>query len=77
MTMQEAETLNQVLVDLRELYKALWHKRANAYAGREETLRACEEAREVASLAWEAWSSGRLRDAISGYCEALLILRQV
>jgi hypothetical protein len=78
MTMQqEAERLNEVLVSLREQYKARWHARANSYAGSERLLAALEQARDVASQAWEDWSAGRLREAVNGYCDALLVLRQV
>jgi len=73
--MQEAERLNEVLTDLRSQYKVAWHKKASFYAGSERLLSTLEEARELASQALEDWRVGRLRVAVNGYCEALLVLK--
>jgi len=71
MTMQEAEQLNQVLIGLRDQYRTAVREREGA---RPEVLK---DARDVMSRAHEDWAAGRLRAAVKGFAEALLILRQV
>ena len=71
MTMYEAERLNQVLMDLHNQYLFGFQAREGA------RLEVLQEAKDVASWAHEAWAARRLNEAVGGYCEALLILRQV